>query len=91
MRSAEVSASLIDRIAISAFSGLLAFATGSVIWFMLAYFIGYEMASLDSYQKIVGGFTFVMAVLGFITATNIISSVFGWLWKVLHGVAKWWF
>lgn len=67
---------LIERFAISFFSAILAFITGSIVWGILG---DPDSISFDW----VYGFTVSMAVLGFLNFQNFIVKILGDIWRGL--------
>ncbi len=74
---------LIDRIAVAFLSGVVAFITGVIIWFLLVTAFEFEGKYIFSSFKLVIGFTGIMAIAGFFMLENFIANLFGHLW---HGI-----
>ena len=74
---------LIDRFAVGALSGGLAFITsGSVL--VIAYLaFGQSAAVWEAGLVVVGLFTVLMALLGFLLMQNMVASIFGRLWNLI--------
>ena len=83
---------LIDRILLSFVSGVTAFVTGTVVWWIFTV----------SFVRVTGGemifpantiiiFAGVMALLGLFTATNVIITVLTKLWSGLYHLSRSWF
>ena len=74
---------IIDRIAVAFLSGILAFITGFIIWFLLVIAFEFEGKYVFSSLKLVVGFAGVMSVAGFFKLENFLANLFGHLW---HGI-----
>ena len=82
-KNTQAEITLIDRIAVAFLSGVFAFITGVVVWFLLVASFGFEGKYIFSSFKLVIGFTVIMAVAGFLMLENFIATLFGHLW---HGI-----
>ena len=76
-------ATLIDRVAISLFSGITAFLTGLFAWFALGVFGFLEWHFWIQPLWIIAGFSLLMAWLGFFLVENIIIDTLITLWRWL--------
>ena len=82
-KSTNEEITIIDRLAVAFLSGLLAFITGFIIWFLLVASFDFEGKYIFSSLKLVVGFTGVMSIAGFFMLENFLADLFGHLW---HGV-----
>lgn len=74
---------IIDRIAVAFLSGVFAFFTGVIVWFLLVASFEFEGKYIFSSFKLVIGFAGIMAIAGFLMLENFIANLFGHLW---HGI-----
>jgi hypothetical protein len=77
-------ATLLDRFAISLFSGLTALLTGLIF---LGILLGSGIVSIDFGFlpiKIIALFAVIMALFGFLLLENIILNIFATLWRWLY-------
>ena len=82
---------LFDRFAVAGFSGITAFLTGLLIWFVL---VGFNYLGVFVFVlpfSVIWWFTGAMALLGFLLLDNLLAEIFGKVWKIIgyaFGVEK---
>ena len=84
-------AKLIDRVAISLFSGITAFLTGLFAWFAFGVFGFSEWHFWIQPIGVIVGFSLIMACLGFFLVENIVINTLTTLWRwlgYLLGIAR---
>lgn len=74
---------LMDRFAVGALSGGLAFITSASVMVVIYLTLGKSEAVWEVGSVVVGVFTLLMAALGFLLMQNEMASIFGRLWKLI--------
>lgn len=80
--SRDTPTTLLDRLGMAILSGVLAFLSGIMIWGAIA--LGRYGGGILLPFDFVLWFTAVMTVLGFLTAENLLVTIFGKVWYALY-------
>jgi len=83
IRNINEKATFTDRIAVAFLSGVFAFFTGIVVWFLVVAAFGFEGKYIFSSFKLVVAFSGFMAIAGFLKLENFLANLFGHIW---HGI-----
>ncbi len=80
---------LIDRLAVSFLSAILAFITGLIIWLsVISISIVYRITIDGGSFVLVLYFTAVMAIIGFFMMENIMVNIFGKIWNFVYKLMR---